>query len=241
MLAENWEEAQKDFFESFRSFDEAGSNRRIDVLKYLVLTTMLMGSDINPFDSSETKAYQNDPRISAMTDMVEAYQRNDINKYESILQKNQDLIEDPFIAENIAEVTRAIRTKSVLKIVAPYSCFTLSFISKQLKISISEVQEIVAFLILDKRLNAKIDQTRGTVEIERKTDVERVEAVDQWTTAMQSIWSTVLSSTEIPRSDDPSLIPGPSSAPSPMQHSKWNRGPGPFGRGGRYKKLQAPA
>ena len=32
------------------------------MLKYLVLTTMLMGSDINPFDSQETKPYKNDPR-----------------------------------------------------------------------------------------------------------------------------------------------------------------------------------
>ena len=52
---ENWKEAQSDFFESFRNYDEAGSLQRIQVLKYLVLTTMLMKSDINPFDSQETK------------------------------------------------------------------------------------------------------------------------------------------------------------------------------------------
>jgi len=52
---ENWKEAQSDFFESFRNYDEAGSLRRIQVLKYLVLTSMLMKSEINPFDSQETK------------------------------------------------------------------------------------------------------------------------------------------------------------------------------------------
>lgn len=55
MSEENWKEAQSDFFESFRSYDEAGSLQRIQVLKYLVLTNMLMKSDINPFDSQETK------------------------------------------------------------------------------------------------------------------------------------------------------------------------------------------
>ncbi len=44
-----------DFFEAFRNYDEAGSLQRIQVLKYLVLTTMLIESDINPFDSPETK------------------------------------------------------------------------------------------------------------------------------------------------------------------------------------------
>lgn len=54
-LAEAWEKASTDLFESFRQYDESGSPQRIQVLKYLVLTYMLMGSDINPFDSQETK------------------------------------------------------------------------------------------------------------------------------------------------------------------------------------------
>lgn len=52
---ESWEKASTDLFESFRQYDESGSPQRIQVLKYLVLAYMLMGSDINPFDSQETK------------------------------------------------------------------------------------------------------------------------------------------------------------------------------------------
>ena len=55
VLAENWPQASTDFFESFKQFDESGSPQRVQVLKYLVLSYMLMGSDINPFDSQETK------------------------------------------------------------------------------------------------------------------------------------------------------------------------------------------
>jgi COP9 signalosome complex subunit 2 len=53
--SEDWSKAQIDFFESFRAYDEAGSQQRIQVLKYLVLAHMLMDSSINPFDSQETK------------------------------------------------------------------------------------------------------------------------------------------------------------------------------------------
>jgi len=202
MSEENWKEAQSDFFESFRNYDEAGSLQRIQVLKYLVLTTMLMGSNINPFDSPETKAYQNDPRISAMTDLVDAYQRDDINRYEQILQKNQDVTADPFIAENIDEVTRNMRTKGVLKLVAPYTRFTLDFVAKKLKISASEAQDIVAFLILDGKLRAKVDQTRGTVEKEKAVDAERLAAVSQWSSAVETLWTTVLNSGEGFRSEE---------------------------------------
>lgn len=52
---EDWEAAQVDFFQAFLNYDEAGSPQRIQVLKYLVLAHMLMGSEINPFDSQETK------------------------------------------------------------------------------------------------------------------------------------------------------------------------------------------
>jgi COP9 signalosome complex subunit 2 len=106
---------------------------------------MLMGSDINPFESQETKPYKNDPRIAAMTDLVDAYQRDDIHRYQAILQSNKDLLEDPFISENIDEVTRNMRTKAVQKLIKPYTRFTLAFVAKQLQISVAEVQDIIGF------------------------------------------------------------------------------------------------
>ena len=205
---ENWKEAQTDFFESFRNYDEAGSLQRIQVLKYLVLTTMLMKSDINPFESQETKPYKNDPRISAMTDLVDAYQQNDIHRYEFILQNNKDVLADPFIAENIDEVTRSLRTTGVLKLIAPYTRFRLSFIAKQLRISAAEVQDIVGFLILDNKLNGKINQEKGTVEIDNGSDVDRTSALQQWTWAVGSLCRTILDEGEGFKGDDSQSLGG---------------------------------
>lgn len=141
-----------------------------------------------------------------MTDLVDAYQRDDMHKYEQILQNNQDVVADPFIAEHIDEVTRTMRAKGVLKLVAPYTRFTLKFIAKQLKISEMEVQDIVGVLILNGKLKAKINQTNGIVDVERGVDVERLEAVDQWTSAIDDLWTTVLSNTDIFRTEDNQAI-----------------------------------
>ncbi|KIV88974.1 hypothetical protein PV10_08598 [Exophiala mesophila] len=200
MSEENWKEAQSDFFESFKNYDEAGSMQRIQVLKYLVLTTMLMKSTINPFDSQETKPYKNDPRISAMTNLVEAYQRDEFHRYESILKDNQDLLADPFIAENIDEVSRNMRSTAVLKLVAPYTRFTLKFISKHVKIPVSEVEDILGVLIVDKKLDASIDQENGTVKVNKSNtsgnsdggDREHLQRLNEWTTAVEALWTTVL-------------------------------------------------
>jgi COP9 signalosome complex subunit 2 len=153
---------------------------------------MLMKSDINPFDSQETKPYKNDPRIAAMTDLVDAYQRDDIHQYESILQNNKDVMADPFIAENIDEVTRNMRTKGVMKLVAPYTRFTLEFVAKQLKISVMEVQDIICFLIVDGKLNGKIDQVDGIVEIKSSDDMGRTQAMQQWKSAIGTLSKTIL-------------------------------------------------
>lgn len=202
MSEENWKEAQSAFFESFKNYDEAGSMQRIQVLKYLVLTTMLMGSTINPFDSQETKPYRNDPRISAMTELVDSYQRDDVHRYEAILKDNPDLLEDKFIAENIDEVSRTMRTKAVLKLVAPYSRFTLAFIAKHIKIPISEVQDILGVLIVDKKLRAKINQENGTVIVDNVENAEHILRLHDWTNAMSDLWSTALNDGEGYRPDD---------------------------------------
>ena len=49
--------------QAFKSYDEAGSVRRVQCLKYLVLANMLMESAVDPFDSQEARPYKNDPEV----------------------------------------------------------------------------------------------------------------------------------------------------------------------------------
>lgn len=87
MVQREWEKARNDFFEAFKNYDEAGVQRRVQCLKYLVLANMLMNSDINPFDSQEAKPYKNDPEIVAMTNLVSAYMKNEIREFEKLLKQ----------------------------------------------------------------------------------------------------------------------------------------------------------
>lgn len=193
MSEENWKEAQSDFFESFRNYDEAGSLQRIQVLRYLLLTTMLMKSDINPFDSQETKPYKSDPRISAMTDLVDAYQRDDVHGYEKTLQNNQDVLDDPFIAENIDEVTRNMRLKGILKVIAPYSRMKLSSIAAELNVPQPEVQDILGFLIVDKKINGRVNEQDGTLEIINDANKEHITALEGLTTGIADLYEAIFS------------------------------------------------
>jgi COP9 signalosome complex subunit 2 len=165
-----------------------------------------------------------------MTDLVDAYQRDDIHQYEKILQSNKDdILSDPFIAENIDEVTRNMRTKALVKLISPFTRFTLDFIATQLKISIHEVQEILGFLILDQKIRGKINQENGTVEIESKSDVERMESMRQWSSAIGSLWNTVFGEGDGFKSSDDSsqLVQG-----AGMSHILQTFAEGSGGQGG---------
>ncbi|OSD06138.1 PCI-domain-containing protein [Trametes coccinea BRFM310] len=188
-----WNRASEDFFDSFKNYDEAGSPQRIQVLKYLVLANMLTGSEVNPFDSQETKPYKNDPQIKAMTDLVDAYQRREVHAAEKILRENKSTImDDPFIKQYIGELLRSLRTQYLIDLIKPYTRLELSFLAKQLNVDHEEVEELLIGLILEGKVEGRIDQVAMRLELEPNLQKKRYAALDKWTAALDSIHTTVL-------------------------------------------------
>lgn len=177
LRAKNYKCAYKDFFEAFKNYDESGNiERRLICLKYLLLTSMLMKSDINPLDSQEMKPYRNNMEIQAMTNLIQAFQNNDMNEFELIFKENQlTLMEDNFIQEHINELVTHLRKKSLLRLIKPYKTISLMFISEQLSISIENIEQLLISCILDGKISGQIDSVRNLLvmnkdlpEIDRK-------------------------------------------------------------------------
>ncbi|KAF6754294.1 PCI domain-containing protein [Ephemerocybe angulata] len=204
-----WNRASEDFFESFRNYDEAGSPQRIQVLKYLVLANMLTGSEVNPFDSQETKPYKNDPQIKAMTDLVDAYQRREVHSAEKILKDNRSTImDDPFIRSYIGELLRSLRTQYLIDLIKPYTRLELSFLAKQLGVDIQEVEELLIGLILENKVEGRIDQVGMRLELDRQQSLEkkRYAALGKWTEALEGVHSAVVGKTAGSSRNDPSML-----------------------------------
>ncbi|KAJ4472482.1 PCI domain-containing protein [Lentinula edodes] len=193
-----WNKASEDFFESFRNYDEAGSPQRIQVLKYLVLANMLMGSEVNPFDSQETKPYKNDPEIKAMTDLVDAYQRREVHSAEKILRDSgATILGDSFIRAYIGELLRSLRTQYLIDLIKPYSRLELSFLAKQLNVEIQEVEDLLIGLILEGKVEGRIDQVGMRLELDRKQSLEkkRYSALQKWTENIEAVHGAVVGKT----------------------------------------------
>ncbi|KAF8735701.1 hypothetical protein AX14_001629 [Amanita brunnescens Koide BX004] len=214
-----WNRASEDFFESFRNYDEAGSPQRIQVLKYLVLANMLMGSEVNPFDSQETKPYKNDPQIKAMTDLVDAYQRREVHLAEKILKDNHETImADRFIRSHIGDLLRSLRTQYLIDLIKPYTRLELVFLAKQLNVDTHEVEELLVGLILEGKVDGRIDQVGMRLELDRKQSLEkkRYAALSKWTEALEAIHGTVVGKTASVGRHEPGLM-GPEGLGIPIR------------------------
>ncbi|KAJ9076104.1 hypothetical protein DSO57_1029380 [Entomophthora muscae] len=184
----NWQLANTEFFESFRLYDEAGSFQRIQVLKYLVLANMLSESEIDPFDSQETKPYRNDPQITVMTNLVGAYQRKDLTEFQRVLNANRtSIMDDAFIRTYLDDVILALQSQALVKLVSSYSRVSFQFISEQLNISTDEVQRLLVNLILDEKLKGEIDQVNQRLELFSAPSHLRYAAFSKWINSIKEL------------------------------------------------------
>lgn len=195
MHERSWSDAATDFFEAFKSYDEAGAVRRIQCLKYLVLATMLMESAVDPFDAQEAAPYKQDPEVLAMTNLVAAYQQNDILGFERILKTNKRTIyDDPFIRNYIEDLLKKIRTQVVLKLIQPYTRIRIPFVSQQLNIPAYDVEQLLVALILDSRIQGHIDQVNQLLELESVQTVttQKYKAIDKWSQHLHTLHQSIL-------------------------------------------------
>lgn len=195
-----WAEAYDAFFQAFRAFDEAGHPRRIACLKYLVLATMLSASKINPFDTNEAKSYQNDPEIVAMTELINAGQKNDITAFTRVLKDKKNaraIMEDTFLYSYLGPLIRKIRCQVLLVLTKPYRSIRLAYIAQELMIDGKEAEALVVSMVLDGTLKGRIDQIQGVVKLERSEEggAERYAHLNRWVGQLQGANDGLLSRT----------------------------------------------
>ena len=217
MAAREYEAAGKTFFQAFKSYDEAGDPNRLKCLKYLVMASMLHASTINPFDSQEARPYRDDPEIVAMTNLVQAFHNNEIQKFERILRQNQGrIMDDEFVREHVEDLLRTIRTQVLRRVIRPYTRISLAAIAKELNdIPVADVESLLVSLILDGKLDGEIDQVesvllkkaeRGSSGAEanshdatkagatRSLTVQKCDALDEMADALEKLSTTIASS-----------------------------------------------
>ncbi|KAM7257299.1 hypothetical protein ACFE04_013040 [Oxalis oulophora] len=150
---------------------------------------MLMESQLNPFDGQEAKPYKNDPEILAMTNLIAAYQKNEILEFEKILKTNKrTIMDDPFIRNYVEDLLKNVRTQVLLKLIKPYTRIRIPFISKELNVPEADVEQLLVSLILDNRIQGHTDQVNRLSK-----GMKKYAAVDKWNSQLKSLYQTISS------------------------------------------------
>jgi len=166
MADRDWKGAYEEFRAAFTSFQAAGHPRAVQCLRYTLLANMLSGMRVDPFDSPEAKAYQRDPLITAMVRLRQAFERDDMATFHEVMQDEEShVLDDEFMRGYIDPLFRNVRARVVLRRVRPYRTVRLAFLAEELKDSEESVEELLASLILDGRLQGTLDQVSGVLTL----------------------------------------------------------------------------
>lgn len=77
-------------------------------------------------------------------------------------------MDDSFIRFYIDDVLRSLRTQWILDIIKPYTRIEIDYLERQLGISSDEIEEILVSLILDEKVQGRIDQVSKRLELDRQ-------------------------------------------------------------------------
>jgi COP9 signalosome complex subunit 2 len=195
MRERNWAMANSDFFEAFKNYDDAGARKQsCQCLKYLVLANMLSGSDINPFHEQRAKSYQSNKEIEAMINLVDAYQRHDLKKFERELKQSKEAImDDEFIADYIQDLMKKIRSEVLLDRIKPYTNITIPFIARELNVKNDDVVDLLVELILDGQVKGRIDQIHQILRLAgtKSSNDLKYQALSKWANQLNSLEKSV--------------------------------------------------
>ena len=108
---------------------------------YVILAGILSHSEIDHAQCREAKVYQDDKDIVSITQLRDAYIKNDIKRIQEILSnKKNKIFSDPDFVQYLEDLLRNIRLNVILYKVSPYNTIKIDFLSKELNISQREVR-----------------------------------------------------------------------------------------------------
>ncbi|ORC89586.1 putative proteasome regulatory non-ATPase subunit 6 [Trypanosoma theileri] len=191
MHIRDWSSAFRCFSVAFRNYNESGDPRRIECLKYLVLTCMLSGSTIDPFATHETKNFEDTAEILPMAKLMKAFTDNDVQEFLNVVEEYKETFKaDPVIYMNLDLVLEELRLQSLVAYVAPYERLYMKRLEDVLVTNSDEVMRLCVRATMRGILNASLDDREDVIIVtQREREVvgqesERLQALRRWSAAI---------------------------------------------------------
>lgn len=158
-----WGRARECFFDAFVSFNEAGSPRRLVCLRRLVLSAVLDFSAISPFDSPEARGFAKAEELEGARHLWKAYTEKDLSTFEALLESEPSLVEDEAYAGCREHLVHVMRLHVLADTLRPYRRVRIGFLCDKMSVSRLECERLLAELIVDEVVSARINEPEGIV------------------------------------------------------------------------------
>lgn len=167
---------EKDFKTAFSYFNEAFESlhqnhekqRAVRSLKYMLLAKVMseQPKDVESIVNSKIVAmdYAGRDSTEALLAIARAQKTRSIEVFETTVQKYlAEISQDSVISHHVRELNERLIEQNLCRIVEPYSRVEIDHIAKLAKLPIDRVQSKLGDMILDKKLNATLDQGIGVL------------------------------------------------------------------------------
>ena len=189
-----WDEACGHFFDAFRAYSRVGHENTKQCLKYVVIASMLAKNAPNPFASQDAGVYRDNPAITPISNLLDAFENDNIKNFETVLIQNRaSILMDDFIKEHMGAVKLRLRSRVLVKLIKPYKRVKLKWLCTQLNATMNEVENLVVNLILDGSIGGKVDQINMLLDLtyyDASTD-KLYGAVDTWMHSIKRLQNTL--------------------------------------------------
>lgn len=152
------------FYESFEGYNSQDDPRAINVLKYMLLTKVMLNlvDDFNNILGHKNVLKFQSRDIDAMKAIANAYSNRSLKEFETALVTySTELKSDPIIKSHFNSLYDNLLEQNLLKIIESYSCVELSHISKTIGLNLQQVEGKLSQMILDKVFYGVLDQGNG--------------------------------------------------------------------------------
>lgn len=152
------------FFEAFESYAGQDDPRAIDVLKYLLLSKIMLNlaQDVDSLLTSKPVQKYAGRDLDAMKAIATAHSNRSLKEFEQALDTyKKELSSDMFIRSHFSALYDTLLEQNLVKVIEPFSCVAISHIAELIGLDTRQIEGKLSQMILDRVFYGVLDQGNG--------------------------------------------------------------------------------
>ena len=152
------------FYESFEGYAGQEDPRAVIVLKYLLLSKIMLNlsDDVESLLTNKSVMKYAGRDIDAMKAIATAYSNRSLKEFEQALEVyGKELSSDSFIRSHFSDLYDTLLEQNMVKVIEPFSCVEISHIAEIIGLDNRQVEGKLSQMILDKVFYGVLDQGNG--------------------------------------------------------------------------------